>query len=167
MPKARSTLACLSGRYLPTPGGSVVNNLPAMQEMRIRSLGQEDLLQKDMATRSCILAWEISWIEEPGRLQSIGLQKSYRHNWVTKQQLEVMVEFAYTLQPWAGALLVIHHQVFDLFWTWLLATSLATWLIENYLIVRRRLMPTLTSLFRLVQHLDQLPPRLQAKPQAL
>ena len=163
MPKARSTLAGLSGCYLPTPGGSVVNNLPAMQEMQIQSLGQEDLLQKDMATRSRILAWEISWIEEPGRLQSIGLQKTYRHNWVTKQQLYgclVMVEFAYTLQYWAGALLVIHHQVFDLFWTWLLATSSATWVIGNYLTVRRRLTRTLTSLFRLVQYLDQLPPGL-------
>ena len=43
------------------PGSSTgKKNLPAMQEMRIQSLGQEDLLQKDMATRSCILAWEIS-----------------------------------------------------------------------------------------------------------
>ena len=75
MPKARSTLACLSGRYLPTPGGSVVNNLPAMQEMRIRSLGQEDLLQKDMATRSCILAWEIPWTEELDGLWPIELHR--------------------------------------------------------------------------------------------
>ena len=47
-----------------------------MQEMQIPSLGQEGLLEKEMATHSSILAWEILWIEEPGRLQSIGSQKS-------------------------------------------------------------------------------------------
>ena len=45
-----------------------VKNPPAMQEIRIRSLGQEDLLEKEMATHSSILAWEISWTEEPGKL---------------------------------------------------------------------------------------------------
>ena len=52
-----------------------VKNLPAMQETRIRSLGQEDPLEKGMATHSSILAWRIPWTEEPGRLQSTG---SYR-----------------------------------------------------------------------------------------
>ena len=79
-PKARGTRAGLSGCYLPTPSSSVVNNLPAKQETPIQSLGQEGLLQKDTATNSSILAWEISRIEEPGRLQSIGLQKRYRHS---------------------------------------------------------------------------------------
>ena len=46
-----------------------------MQETRVQSLGQEDPLEKEMATLSSILAWEISWMEEPGGLQSIGLQK--------------------------------------------------------------------------------------------
>ena len=50
------------------PGGSVVKNLPAKLETRVRSLGQEDLLDKEMATHSSILAWEILWTEEPGRL---------------------------------------------------------------------------------------------------
>ena len=43
-----------------------------MQETRVQSLGQEDPLGKEMATHSSILAWEISWIEDPGGLQSIG-----------------------------------------------------------------------------------------------
>ena len=50
------------------PGGSVVRNLPAMPETWVRSLGQEDPLEKGMATHSRILAWEIPSTEEPGRL---------------------------------------------------------------------------------------------------
>ena len=46
-----------------------------MQKTSVRSLGQEDPLEKEMATHSGMLAWEITWTEEPGRLQSMGLQK--------------------------------------------------------------------------------------------
>ena len=46
-----------------------------MQESQIRSMGQEDPLEKGMATHSSILAWRILWTEEPGRLQSIGLKR--------------------------------------------------------------------------------------------
>ena len=46
----------------------MVMNLPAMQETQVQSLGQEDPLEKEMVTHSSILAWEIPWIEEPGRL---------------------------------------------------------------------------------------------------
>ena len=53
-----------------------VKNLPAKQEPWVRSLGWEDLLGKGMATDSRILAWEIPWTEEPGRLLSMGLQES-------------------------------------------------------------------------------------------
>ena len=56
-------------------GGSVVKNPPTMQETGIRSLGQEDALDKEMATHFSILAWNIPWTEEPGRLQSMGSQK--------------------------------------------------------------------------------------------
>ena len=49
---------------------------PAMQEIQVRSLGQDDPLEKEMATHSSILAWEIPSTEEPGRLQSIGSQES-------------------------------------------------------------------------------------------
>ena len=52
-----------------------VKNLPAMQETWVQSLGGEDLLDEGMATLSSILAWKIPWIEEPGRLQSMGLQR--------------------------------------------------------------------------------------------
>ena len=51
-----------------------VKNPPAMQENQVRSLGREDPLEKGMATHSSILAWRIPWTEEPGRLQSMGLQ---------------------------------------------------------------------------------------------
>ena len=57
-------------------GGSVVKNLPDKQEIHIQSLGQEDLLERKIATHSSILAWEIPWTEKPDRLQSKGLQKS-------------------------------------------------------------------------------------------
>ena len=49
----------------------MVKNLPAMQETWVRSLGPEDLLEKGMVTHSSILAWEIPWTEEPGRIQSM------------------------------------------------------------------------------------------------
>ena len=52
----------------------MVKNLSAMQEIRVRSLGREDPLEKGMATHSSILAWRIPWAEEPGGLQSIGSQ---------------------------------------------------------------------------------------------
>ena len=63
----------------------VVKNLPAMQETWVQSLGGEDPLKKEMATHSSILAWEIPWTEEPGGLQSMGLQR-VGYNLVTKQQ---------------------------------------------------------------------------------
>ena len=80
-------LSCLSGdrktkkRLQPTavlclPGGSAVKNLPAMQEMWVQSLGQEDSLEKEITTHSNILAWEIPWTEEPDGLQSMESQKS-------------------------------------------------------------------------------------------
>ena len=56
-----------------------------MQQTHPWSLGWEDPMQKEMATHSSILAWEIPWTEKPGSLQSMGVQK-VRHNWVTKQQ---------------------------------------------------------------------------------
>ena len=53
----------------------MVKNLPAMPETRVQSLGQENPLEKGMATHSSILAWKIPWTEEPGRLQSRGSQR--------------------------------------------------------------------------------------------
>ena len=56
-----------------------VKHLPVVQETQVRSLGQEDPLEKEMATHSSILAWRIPWTEEPGGLQSTGLQR-VRHD---------------------------------------------------------------------------------------
>ena len=53
----------------------MVERLPTMQETQVQSLGQEDLLEKEMATHSSVLAWKIPWTEVPGRLQSMGLQR--------------------------------------------------------------------------------------------
>ena len=63
----------------------MVKNPPTMQETSVQSLGQEDPLEKEMATHSCILAWEIPWTEEPGGLQFMGLQR-VGNNLVSKQQ---------------------------------------------------------------------------------
>ena len=65
------------------PGGSAVKTLPAMQEMSVRSLGREDPLEKEMATHSSILAWEIPRTEEPGGLQSMGFKRA-GHDLVSK-----------------------------------------------------------------------------------
>ena len=56
---------------------------PAMQETQVQFLGQEDPQEKEMATHSSILAWEISWTEEPGGLQSMGSQR-VRHDLATE-----------------------------------------------------------------------------------
>ena len=63
--------------------GSAVKNLPAKQETWVQLLGQEDPLENEMATHSSVLAWEIPWTEEPGRLQSMGSQR-VGHDLVTK-----------------------------------------------------------------------------------
>ena len=52
-----------------------LKHLPTIRETRVQSLGREDLLEKEMATDSSILAWKIPWMEKPGRLQSMGLQR--------------------------------------------------------------------------------------------
>ena len=58
----------------------MVKNLPEMQETGVRYLGQEDTVEKEMATHSCILAWETPWTEKPGELQSVGLQPNQHHH---------------------------------------------------------------------------------------
>ena len=59
-----------------------LKHLPPVWETWVRSLGQEDPLEKEMVTHSSILAWRIPWTEEPGRLQSMGSQR-VRHDWAT------------------------------------------------------------------------------------
>ena len=60
----------------------MVKHLSVMRETRVRSLGWEDPLEKEMATHSRIHAWKVPWTEEPGGLQSMGSQR-VRHDWVT------------------------------------------------------------------------------------
>ena len=68
----------------------LVKNLPAMWETWVWSLGWEDLLEERMATHSSVLAWRIPWIEEPGGLQAMGLQRA-RHDWVTKHSTQNII----------------------------------------------------------------------------
>ena len=58
-----------------SPVAQLVKNLPALQETWVQFLGQEDPLEKEMATHFSVLAWRIPWTEEPGRLQSMGSQE--------------------------------------------------------------------------------------------
>ena len=65
----------LRNEYISSLVAQMIKNPTAMQETWVQSLGQEDPLEKGMATHSGILAWRIPWTEEPGRLQSMGLQR--------------------------------------------------------------------------------------------
>ena len=71
----------------------LVKNLPAMQETQIWSLGWEDALEKELATHSSMLAWEIPWTEEPGRLQSIQSQKSWTQlsDWTATTKCSIVI----------------------------------------------------------------------------
>ena len=62
--------------FMGFPGGSVVKNLPAKQEIWVQSLGLEDPQEKEMATHSGILAWELPWTDDRGGLWSMGVSKS-------------------------------------------------------------------------------------------
>ena len=68
---------------------SVVKKSPVMQETWIRSLGQAGPLEKEMATHSSVLAWEIPWTAEPGSPQSLGSQR-VGHNLATKEQQQLL-----------------------------------------------------------------------------
>ena len=65
-------LRCLIFKNPPSLVAQTVKHLPTMRETWVQSLGREDLLEKEMATHSSILAWKIPWMDEPGRLQSMG-----------------------------------------------------------------------------------------------
>ena len=63
------------GQYRASLVAQMVKRLPTLQQTRVRALGREDLLEKEMATYSSTLTWKIPWMEEPGRLQSMGSQR--------------------------------------------------------------------------------------------
>ena len=74
-----------------------LKHLSTMRETRVRSLGWEDPLEKEMATHSNTIAWKIPWMEEPGRLQSMRLQR-VGHNWATSlffrgKKLLILIKF--------------------------------------------------------------------------
>ena len=75
----RNTLGRVTLLYGASLMAQRVKNLPGMQETQVQSLGQEDSLEKGMATHSSILAWRTPWTEEPSRLQPVGLQR-VRHD---------------------------------------------------------------------------------------
>ena len=77
------TMHKIDGSYLMV---QMVEKLPTMQETWVQSLVWEDPLEKGMAIHSSILAWKIPWTEEPGRLQSMGLQR-VGHDWVTNMNM--------------------------------------------------------------------------------
>ena len=71
----------------------MVKRLSTMWETWVQSLGQEDPLEKEMAIHSSTIAWRIPWTEEPGRLQSMGLQR-VRHDWATSLHLHPVIQWA-------------------------------------------------------------------------
>ena len=86
LPPRRVCIFNWNGEKRGFPGGTAVKNqlwIQETHEMQIGSLGREDPVEQEMATYSSILAWKIPWTEEPGGLQSMGLQR-VRHDWVTK-----------------------------------------------------------------------------------
>ena len=77
--------------YLSSLVAQKLKRLPPMWETRVWSLGREDPLEKEMAIHSSILAWRIPWMEEPGGLQSTGLQR-VGHNWATSPSALILLE---------------------------------------------------------------------------
>ena len=76
----------------------LVNNPPAMRETLVRSLSWDEHLEKGTATHSSTLAWKIPWMEEPGRLQSMGSQR-IRHDWATSLSLFTFKHWRRKWQP--------------------------------------------------------------------
>ena len=70
----------------------MIKHLPIMRETWVQSLGREDLLEKKMVTHSSTLAWKISWMEEPGRLQSMGSQR-VRQDWVASLHFTLYTKY--------------------------------------------------------------------------
>ena len=97
--RACCLLSCLGPSSFPV--AQTVKHLPIMQEIQVQSLGWEDFLEKEMAPHSSIFAWKIPWMEESGRLQSMGLQR-VGHDWATSLSL-------FFQGLWACSLPLGHH----------------------------------------------------------
>ena len=83
----------------------MVKRLPTMWETQVRSLGREDPLEKEMATHSSTLAWKIPWMEEPGRLQSMGSQR-VAHDRATSLSFSI-VSYSISVQMMVAIILII------------------------------------------------------------
>ena len=94
----------------------MVKNLPAMQETQVRSLGQEDPLEEEMATHSGIVAWRIPWTEESDGLQVMGSQR-VGHNWVTN---------TFTFKQWLASVL------WDEWWWLFFLIISSSYLVHNF-----------------------------------
>ena len=105
---------CLPTSFSPTSlVAQLVKNLPAVQETQVRFLGREDALEKEMATHTSILAWEIPWTEKPGGLQSMGSQEldlTYRLSHYHFLFISLNHTFSVSFSVWtpSGSLSVIH-----------------------------------------------------------
>ena len=125
------------------PGGSVVKNPPAMQEMQemlVQSLSWEDPMEEGMATHANILAWRIPWIEEPGRIQSIGSQR-VRHDWsnwacthpLVLEQFVKRLSLLYWIFLQCCVCVYIYTHIYKYIWTYTGLFILFLWSICLYL----------------------------------
>ena len=89
----------------------MAKNLPVMQETSVQSLGQGDLLEKEMGTPSSILAWEIPWTEEPGRLHSMGSQKSQTIEVILQNTMNVLCATECHLKMVIGFYIFVFYQL--------------------------------------------------------
>ena len=90
------------------PGSSDSKVSAYNAETQVQSLGQENLLEKEMATHSSILALKIPWTEVPGRLQSMGSQR-VGHDWVTSLSFFLFLSFFINMRNWAKYIIILQY----------------------------------------------------------
>ena len=105
--------------------------LPAMRETWVQSLGQEDPLEKKMATHSSILAWRIPWMEEPGGLQSMESQR-FGHNWATSLPHRISA-ISHLWKIVIVLFLLSNFDAFHLYLVWLLQQGVPFLILPNSL----------------------------------
>ena len=114
-----------------------VKHLTTMRETWVRSLGQEDPLEKGMATHSCTLAWKIPWLEEPGRLQFMGSQR-VRHDWATSLSHKLLILRMTSVWLWFLFFVYIYFNIFfNIFGIFLI--YLIQFLLKEYFVLKIKL----------------------------